>query len=340
MPRPRNRPGARAATLLLAACALAPALLGGCSRGGGREARERLEARDRPAPTTFDFSRPAEALAMDAGEAARRLGAVDFAATVRWSVVARGPSTAPLETRAAERHEVRQRGDGDFRALAEIDPGTWPGAEQGREVVFAGGKTYARGRYAPFRERPTDRGRDARRFRDESFRLAADVAALFAPALRLEPRGEGSLLGRRTRRFGAGLVPGGALPPAAAGGAGAEADPDTRLRADFVAGRVPLSLEGELELDADTGVPLSVRLRGALGHRADPQLRTQVELDARVTGWGALVGPVAAPAGALPDERKPRGVARALEQAGLRKREAAKAADEAADDEAPEPEPQ
>jgi len=323
---------------LLLGCTL---LAGGCSRGGGKEARARLEARDRArVPAPMDWSRPEAALLWDADEAARRLGSLDYAAQLGWSVSRAAPAAdaaptaaapEPLRVRASERHQVRQLGSGDFQALAEIDPGTWSGAEAGREVVFTGGMTYARGRYAPFRERPTDRGRDARRFRDESFRLAAEVASLFGP-LAIEPRGEGSVLGRQARRFSVGLAKSGGspLPPVLSYAPGG--DEDTRRRAELLEGRLPLALDGELWLDAESGVPLQVRLKGALGQKSDPRLRTEVELQARLTGWGSMVAAVSAPAGALPDERKPRGVARALEQAGLRKRGQA-------DEEEPEDEP-
>jgi len=345
-----------------AAIATASALLlAACSRGGGREARESLEARDRAArPAPFDWSRPASALAMTADEVAARLGSFDFAATVSWTV-ARGagapaggspaaPAAAePLRVRAQERHEVRQLGGGDFHVLSEIDPGTWKGAETGKEITFVGGATWARGRYAPFRERPTDRGRDARRFRDESFRLAGDLAALLGPALAVEPRGEASALGRRARRFALALVKGGGraqgqpdeAAPERAGGPGGlhppgsiAYDEDTRRRVDFLERRAPVALQGEMLLDAESGVPLQVRMRGAFGEKDEPRLRADVDLDARITGWGSMVGPVVPPKGALPDDRKPRGVARALEQAGLRKRGEEKA--EEPQDEGPE----
>jgi hypothetical protein len=333
-----------------AAIAAASALLlASCSRGGGREARERLEARDRAArPAPFDWSRPAAALAMTADEAAARMGSFDFTASVSWAVARGGGAPAagspaggsptgaePLRVRASERHEVRQLAGGDFHVLAEIDPGTWQGAETGKEITFVGGATWARGRYAPFRERPTDRGQDARRFRDESFRLAGDLSALFGPALAVEPRGDASALGRPARRFALSLAKGGLraqgqpdeAAPERAGGPGGPhppgsnaSDPDTRRRVDFLEGRAPLALQGEMLLDAESGVPLQVRMKGAFGEKDDPRLRADVELEARITGWGSMVGPVVPPKGALPDDRKPRGVARALEQAGLRKR--------------------
>jgi hypothetical protein len=263
---------------------------------------------------------------MTADEAARRLGHFEYGATAVWTVT-RGAD----RTRVAEKHQLRQLATGEFRALLEIDPGTWPGAETGREVVFTGGNTYARGRYAPFRERPTDRGRDARRFRDESFMLGADLAALFT---KLTPvaRGEVLVLGRKARRYS--LASGAAAPaPAAAPPAGTGKDEDTARRAEFLEGRVPLVFEGEMLLDADTGVPLAVKMKGMLSERADPKVRVEFELDAQISGWGDAVAPVAVPKGALADERKPRGVARALDQAGLREKAAAGAA-EPEDDEA------
>jgi hypothetical protein len=80
-----------------------------------------------------------------------------------------------------------------------------------------------------------------------------------------------------------------------------------------------VALEGELLLDAETALPLYVAMKGAFSEKADPQLRADVELAAQVRALGAAVAPVTAPSGALPDERKPKGVARALEAAGLRK---------------------
>lgn len=320
-----------------AAAALLLATLAACARGGGREARARLEARDQTArPAPFDWSKPVAALALDADEAARRLGSLDYTATVTWTV-SRGSGGDLLQSRATERHQVRQLASGDFQVLAQIDPGTWPGAETGKEIVYAGGMTWARARYAPFRERPADRGHGARRFRDESFRLAGDLAALIGPRLAVEPRGEASALGRPARRFALALAKGAPMPappppPELPQGG---YDEDTKRRVEFLEGRVPLALEGELLLDAESGVPMAVRMKAAFGAAGDPRLRAEVELDARLTAWGGLVAAVTPPRGALPDDRKPRGVARALEQAGLRKRGAPppeEPADEPADE--------
>jgi len=288
---------------------LALAALAACSRGGGPRAEPAPAA-----PAAVDFARPLAALDLSADDAAKRLGSFEWSARVSWSA-ARGAD----RTAAVEKHQLRQLAGGDFRATLDLDPGTWPGAETGREVVQVGASTWARGRYAPFRERPTDRGRDARRFRDESFRLGGDLARLLGPALSAAPTGQTSVLNRPARRFALALARD-APAPAPAAPAGAQDDADTKMRRELFEGRVPLVVEGELVLDAETGVPMLLRMKGILGERADPKVRVEFDLDAQVTAWGGVVGGVAAPKGALPDERKPRGVARALDQAGLRKR--------------------
>jgi len=292
----------RSLTVALVACA-------SCARGGGSTTAASTGPESRP---SFDWSAPTSSLSFTADEAARRLGSFDYSAQVSWSTT-RGAE----RTQAVEKHLVRQLASGDFRSLVEIDPGTWPGAETGREIVFSGGLTFARSRYAPFRERPTDRGRDARRFRDESFRLAGDLSALLGARLRAEPRGETTALGRRARRFALVLAD---QPPTSRGAAGGKPDEDTQRRLDFLEGCAPVALQGELLLDDESGVPLAVRLRTTLGQASDPRLRVELDLDARIAALGDAVGGVATPRGALPDERKPRGVARALDQAGLRQR--------------------
>ena len=214
-----------------------------------------------------------------------------------------------------------------------MDPGLGPGSDTGKEIIFVGGMTYARARYAPFRERPTDRGRDARRFRDDSFRVANALAALYGDALAIEPAGDTTVLGRTARRYRlalAGTAPG-TKPRVLPTGA---PDPDTAVRFAFLDGRVPESVEGELVLDAQTGAPLRVRLAGAFRVKDAPGVRATVELLAQVTSLGEKPAAIAAPSSPLPDVRKPPGVAGALEAAGLKKKEAAEAgASEPVDDE-------
>lgn len=305
-------------TAALAAAALA---LASCSRGDS-DAKRRLFSRDdagahKEAP--FDFERPAAALSMSADDVARRLGSFEWTAAVEWTVAREGDDARRV--RSAERHRVRQSAAGDFEATAEVDPGLGPGSETGKDIVFTGGHTYARAKYAPFRERPTDRGRDARRFRDESFDLAASAVRLYGGTLTFTPAGEATVLGRAARRFRIGLASGAAPAAPAPRPAGAPApDDDTRRRARFREGRVPASADGELLLDAATGAPLRVRLTGAFTVKDEPGVRASIELLAQVKALGGEVAAVSAPKNPLPDERKPAGVAAALDAAGLRKR--------------------
>lgn len=324
------RPLGWLAVLLAGAAALAS-----CTDRGEDRTRRAIFAREpegKP-PAPVDPGKPLEALRLGAGDAAARAGSFAWEARVEWTVARQGATTV----RVAERHRLRQLASGEFDLASDLDPGEYPGSETGARVVFAGGVSYARGRWSPFRERRDDRGQEARRQRDATFRTAADLAALYGPAFTAQPSGEVTLLGRRARRFV--LALGDALPKPAATPAelpGGAYDPDTQRRVDFIQGRVPLSLQGELLVDAETGVPLRVALTGAFSQANDPQVRADVDLLAQVTALGAVAA-VTAPPRALPDERKPRGVASALEAAGLRKPTAKPAPEEEAPPEDEEP---
>jgi hypothetical protein len=304
----------------LAAPILLAVLASACSRGADDEAARRLPGREAAAgaePAPFDFERPLSALALDADDVVRRLGSFEWTAGVEWAVSRQGEDAQRV--RAVERHRVRQSATGDFDVSAEVDPGLGPGLDSGKEVIFAGGMTYAHGKYAPWRERPTDRGRDARRFRDESFSAPAALLRLCG-AVAAAPAGEVNVLGRPARRYRLSLDGAAAAPAATPRPPGApEPDEDTRRRLAFLQGRVPSSLDGELVLDR-TGAPLRVRIAAAFGVKGEPKVRATVELSAQVKGLGGEVPAILPPKAPLPDERKPAGVAAALDAAGLRKK--------------------
>ncbi len=306
------------------AAALALAAVAACSSHEDRAAKVELlsAGTERAAAAPFDWQRPERSVAMDADEVAARLGSFDWSATAAWSV-SREPDGEPV--RMVEHHRVRQAATGEFEVQSDLDPSGSPGGETGKRIIWAGKTTYARSRYAPFgawRERPTDRGRDARRFRDESFGVAADLLSLTAP-WKLVPAGDATALGRSAHRFAfsldaaaRGREPGDPRGHPRDGGP----DEDSRRRFAFLDRREPLGLEGELVADAATGAPLKVHLKASFRVKGDPSTRTEVELSAQVKALGGAVAAVALPKEVLPDERKTRGVARALEAAGLRKR--------------------
>ncbi len=293
------------------------ALAVACSRGGAPSAGP--TGAPKP-PSTFDWDRPASALRMGPDAVAAGLGSFAWEGTVTWSA-ARGDRKVEV----SERHAVRQLATGEFAAEGTVDPGRGPGSESGKRVIWAEGMSYARSAYpasGEWRERPTDHGRGARRFRDESFLLAGEVASLLGPALVPSPAGTTSVLGRPARRFALSLdrsrfAPGpsrlSAEPPA--GGP----DAATQARLALLDGREPIDASGEMILDTATGAPLRVEISALLGVNGDPEARVRVDVEGRLTALGGAVAPVEPPRKALPDERRPRGVARALEQAGFRK---------------------
>ncbi len=295
------------------------ALLAGCSRGDP-EARSRLFAREegRGAARAFDPSHPETALAATADEVASRLGSFEWAGAVEWSVA--GASGTPLHV--TEKHHLLQSSTGEFEVRADVDPGLGHPAVQGKEVRYVNGMTYARALPAPFRQRPTDRGQDARRFREDSFGLLRSVAGMIGPALRLEPEGGEVVMGRQALRFRFSL--GEAAPrkvePAPAGFQAGDAD--TAARQGFLRGSTPRRVEGELAVDAQTGAPLRGRLSATFeappGQAPGPQ--ATVVVSAQMQAFGGEVKAIAVPSGALPDEGKPAGPSTALEAAGLKKR--------------------
>lgn len=303
MMRPRMRP----------ALAVAFALLAGCSRSE-RPAEGALPSSQGAPRAAFDPAHPETSLALTADEASSRLGSFDWAGGVEWSV------TSPqARLHVTEQHQLRQLSTGAFRVRADVDPGTGSSAVQGKEIVYAGGMTYARALPAPFRQRPTDRGRDARRFREDSFGVLRSVTELIGPALRIEANGGGTVLGREALRYRFALGEPTARPAAPAPAGFQAEDPDTALRQGFLRGAVPSSVEGELALDAGTGAPLQARL-SAVFQGGPNGAAVSVVVSTQVKAIGGEVKAVEAPSDALPDERKPAGPSTALEAAGLKKR--------------------
>ncbi|MGC4001420.1 MAG: hypothetical protein QM767_29755 [Anaeromyxobacter sp.] len=301
-------------TALLAALA---ALLA-CARGD-RDAEARLRGPSTPAATegAFDADHPEAGLALDADAVARRLGAFEWDAAVEWTTQRKGAEADRL--RVTETHTLRQFPAGEFAVRAELDPGQGPGSVGGKELVYVGGLTYGRALPAPFRVRPTDHGRDARRYREDSFGMVREVLGLLGPGARLERAGEERVLGREAVRYQLSLAEAPAPTPAPAAPGAQLEDPDTARRRAFLDGRRPTQAKGEVLLDAATGAPLRARLSATFRSGEQREVTTTVELSAQVRAVGAVKA-VSAPAGALPDERKPAGPSTALEAAGLKKR--------------------
>jgi hypothetical protein len=323
----------RAKTVTLALGALAALTpVAGCSRGD-TAARERLfsHAEARPSGPAFDPAHPESALALDADQVSKRLGTFEWGGAADWTVAQPGGVTVHV----TEQHKLRQVSSGEFEVRADVDPGLGPNAVSGKHVIWVNGMTFARALPAPFRERPTDRGRDARRYREDSFGMVRTIAALVGPALRIEANGSETILSREALRYRFTLADAAApaAPPAPPGFLAK--DPDTAARQGFLRGAAATKVEGELFVDAETGAPLRARLAATFAAPAQgkaPGPKVTVVVSSKIAALGTDVKAVAAPSTALPDERKPAGPSAALQAAGLKKkgeeRQAAEPSDE------------
>jgi hypothetical protein len=337
-----RRPAVHRTRLYAAALGAALALTGGCSDPVDNAAKARIfspEDPPRAVSSALEKLPPQDVasdervarriLGMGAAETTQRLGAHRFTSTVsfEWSS---GPRTLKLEE---SRTLLAGPGgfDGDFHATLENS------RDQGMEVLRADGQVYARRRYGKYRHRSRDRGL-AEQAREEVFGALRDFDRLFDGRLVLKPQGTATVAGRTTWKYLVSLGP--AMKTAAAQNlppvqfARAGPDSDTRRRLRFFEEREPVTLEGEVYVDADTSVVLKSRLSGTLTAPGEDtgRLSLRLNMTSAITDIGKDPRLVA-PAGALPDADKPQGIADALDAFGI-----SRGKDAAAETAPPEPE--
>lgn len=143
---------------LLITAALTLAVASGCGRKGGDPLAAQGAGQQGAGAPRFDPERPERSLLLDADEAARRIGSFEWTAGVEWTVSRQGSAES---VRAVERHRLVQAATGEFLVENGIDPGLGEGAETGRDVIWAGSMTYARGRCAMARAARRPRPRRA-----------------------------------------------------------------------------------------------------------------------------------------------------------------------------------
>lgn len=160
-------------------------------------------------------------------------------------------------------------------------------ADYGSEVTFTGGKLYLRPRYQRWHERAPEAPDEPAALRDRAYSGIAATWDLLAPGAELVDRGATELAGRAGRRIEVKLMP---SPSPEAPGA------ERLAQRKWREGRTVDELAGEVVLDADKGVPLAVKLAGAIGYLHEGQRRTmKLGVDGSITGIGAPVA-IAAPA--------------------------------------------
>ncbi len=257
-------------------------------------------------------------LGMGAAETTQRLGAHKYQSTVtfEWTHGPRGLKLEEARTLLAGPGGY----DGDFHATLENS------RDQGMEVLRAGGQVYARSRYGKFRHRSRDRGL-AERTREEVFGALRDVDGLFGGRIQLQPKGTAMINGRTAWKYDVVLGParegsawqgggGKALPEVQFARTGVDEDTKRRLR--FMQEREPVTLEGELFVDAETSVVLKSRLGGTLTAPGEEggKLGLRISMTSSITDIGRDPK-LAAPKDFLPDADKPQGVADALDAFGI-----------------------
>lgn len=255
-------------------------------------------------------------LGMDAAEVTERLGPHAYKATLTYEWTS---EASPLPVKLTETRTFRAGPggvSGDFHGVLENS------RDQGLEVIRVDGKVYARNRYGHFRQRLRDRGM-AERTRAELTGAIRDVDALFRGRMKLEPQGTVTYEGRTAWRYQVKLgeavaTDTGRVLPAMLEPRNGR-DETTRRRLGFFEHRVPMSLSGEVLVDAQTSVVLKVRVDGRL---TVPKDKTPDSADLRLTLESALsdIGKdprLQPPADFLPDADKPQGIADALDRFGI-----------------------
>jgi hypothetical protein len=173
---------------------------------------------------------------------------------------------------------------GETSSIALGDAGAFKGeytntADYGREVMYVGGKLYLRPRYQRWHVRAPETADEPATLRDSFVASIAATWDLLAPAAELTDLGPVDLAGRRGRKIAVKLSPSPAKNP-----------PETQAQRKWRESRAIDEVTGEVVLDADKGVPLSVKLAGAVGFTRDGRrFNMKVSLTSTVSALGSAI---------------------------------------------------
>ncbi|AKU91778.1 hypothetical protein [Vulgatibacter incomptus] len=310
----------------------------GCSSAEDRAAKARIFSPEDPpkvlqaAAQTLDARKldrdPAgldRILSIPAAEAVARIGphVQDAKVSFRWS-------RSDKDVKLSEERHVALGPDGDFHVRIENDE------RQGMEWIKLDGVSYTRSRYGRFRERRRDRG-SSEHVVASAYDSLATFHDLVHGAMKLSPKGEGTVEGRKVVQYTVSLGEPrkdegeAALPPVVFPKNGPDSDTTLRLAA-AKEGR-PSAASGTLRIDAETGVPLGADLEATLvvpAAEGRPEAHLELSIHLEVRGVGK--DPKIAVPEHLDDAPRPPGVVATLRAYGLEKApekpEAAEPADE------------
>ena len=169
-------------------------------------------------------------------------------------------------------------------------------ADYGRETIGVGKQLYLRPRYQRWHARGPEAPDEAQALRDGFASALGATWDLFGFAAELTDQGPAGVNGRAGRKIAVKLSPNQRAAPA-----------ETLTQRQWRAGRVVDALSGEVILDAERGVPLSVVLTGQLTFaREGKRLAMKVALESSIASVGpvAIAAPAAGETIATPERLK------------------------------------
>lgn len=150
-------------------------------------------------------------------------------------------------------------------------------ADYGREVIFVGGKLYLRPRYQRYHGRAPETPDEPAEIRDSFFEPIGATWDLLAPAVELTDQGPATVAGRSGKKIAVKQSPSPRQPPA-----------ERLVQRKWREKRTIEGVTGEVVLDADKGVPLSVKLAGTVGFTRDGRrFSMKISVDATLTSTAA-----------------------------------------------------
>jgi len=208
-------------------------------------------------------------------------------------VEAIGPHTAAI----ASKTTVEEGGKvvSDLGEQTKLELGQLPAfhaeytntADYGREAIFAGDKLYLRPRYQRWHGRAPETTDEPAALRDAFFSPVGATWDLIAPGAELTDQGAAQVAGRAGRKIAVKLAARPGKPSA-----------ETLIQRKWREGRTVEDLSGEIVLDAEKGVPLSVKLAGTVSFMRDGRrFRMKTSITEELSAIGAPVAIAAPPEG-------------------------------------------
>jgi hypothetical protein len=223
---------------------------------------------------------------IDVDQAAKDPAELDRAMATSYSAVvtAIGAHAVTIATKSAVAENGKPTDELSDKATLELgDAGAFRGvytnsADYGREAVFLPpGQLYLRPRYQRWHGRAPETAAEPAQIRDAYFGAIAATWELLAPGAELTDKGPVQVAGRAGRKIAVKLAPSPRENPR---------EPLSQRR--WRESRTVSAVDGDVTLDAETGVPLAADLRGAVAFSRDGRRFTMtVGLTAVITKFGA-----------------------------------------------------